>query len=247
MTELGYQADTDAAYVRSFEAEVVALPPGAVVLDRTYFYAVGGGQPADRGRLVAPTGASVEIADVGRTGGEVLHRLARRSDPRALAVGMKVRGEIDWERRYAHMRLHTGQHLASALLFRTYGLRTDKAALGQGSARIELEAPLLSEPSFAEWVRSFEDAVAADRAVAVRHLDRGAYEAAPAPRSGRIPLPPGIDRVRLIEIDGLDAAPCGGTHLRRTGEIGPVRFTPPGPTTATRVAFDLVVPPTPTA
>jgi len=246
MTELLYQADTDAAYVREFTARVTALPPGAVVLDRTYFYAVGGGQPADRGRLTGPTGATVEIVDVGRSGGEVLHRLGRKSDPRALKVGDEVRGAIDWDRRFEHMRLHSGQHLASALLFTAFGLRTDRAVLGKGAALVELEAPLPADASFDAFVATFERTVLEDHPIAVRHLPKADYEAAPAPRSGRIPLPPGIERVRLVEIEGCDAAPCGGTHLRRTGEIGAVRFQAPTPQAPTRVSFALA-PPTPGA
>lgn len=248
MTELLYQADSDAAYVRSFDARVVALPPGAVVLDRTYFYAVGGGQPADRGRLTGAGGSTVEVVDVARSGGEVLHRIGRRSDPRALRVDATVHGEIDWDRRYGHMRLHTAQHLASALLYRTYGLRTEAALLGQGSATIDLEGRPAAVPAFDELVARFETAVREDRPLRVRHLPRAEYEAAPAGRSGRIPLPSGIDRIRLIEIDGYDAAPCGGTHLRRTGEIGPVRLTAPSPAAPRRVSLALgAAPPTPGA
>jgi Ser-tRNA(Ala) deacylase AlaX len=241
VTELLYQADSDAAYVRSFRARVVALPPGAVVLDRTFFYAVGGGQPADRGRLVGPQGQSVPVADVGRSGGYVLHRVGKNRDPSAapLRVGDEVTGEIDWGRRYEHMRLHTGQHLASALLFARLGLRTQQAMLGRGAATIDLEAPIPANRSFPEFENSFREAVRANRPVRVRHLPRAEYEAAPAPRSGLIPIPSGIDRVRLIEIEGYDASPCGGTHLRDTGAIGGVRFEPPGPAAPARTRFTL--------
>lgn len=241
MTELLYLTDPDAAYVRSFSARVVALPPGAVVLDRTYFYAVGGGQPADRGRLLGPSGQVVPIADVGRSGGVVLHRVGRSRDGtgKALQPGDAVTGEIDWDRRFEHMRLHTGQHLASALLFRATGLRTREAVLGKGGATLELEAPYPSDADFPAWVRTFETAVAEDRPVRVRFLPRAEYERAPPGRSGLIPLPAGIDPVRLIEIEGVDGNPCGGTHLRSTGGIGPVSFEAPRPTAPGRVAFRL--------
>ncbi|HTT26660.1 MAG TPA: alanyl-tRNA editing protein [Thermoplasmata archaeon] len=249
MTELAYQADTPAAYVPTFTARVVAMPPGAIVLDRTFFYAVGGGQPADRGRLIGPTGIAVEVVDVARSGGVVLHRLRRGGEgARAFHVGDEVRGEIDWDRRFAHMRLHTGQHLASALLFARAGRRTDKAVLGKGQAIIDLEAPPPDGFDVAGWTREYEEAIASDRPVRVRHLTHAEYEAAPAPRSGRIPLPAGIDRVRLIEIEGYDAAPCGGTHLASTGPIAPVRVEGPTPATPRRFTFTLgtaAAPPTP--
>lgn len=245
MTELAYQETSDAAYVRSFTARVEALPPGAVVLDRTYFYAVGGGQPADRGRLVGPEGTIVPIVDVARSGGSVLHRVGRSRSPveRPLRSGDTVTGEIDWTRRWEHMRLHTGQHLASALLFELLGLRTREAVLGKGAAVIELESPFPPDgPGFEAFVDRFEAAVRSDRRVQVRHLPRGEYESRPAPRSGLIPLPSGIDRVRLIEIDGLDASPCGGTHLKSTQEIGLVRFEPPTAEHPGRVRFVLSAP-----
>jgi len=167
---------------------------------------------------------------------------------RAFHVGDAVHGEIDWERRFQHMRLHTGQHLASALLFSATGLRTDKAILGKGQATIDLEGSLPAGFDVAGWVRTYEAAIAADRSVQVRHLTLAEYASAPAPRSGRIPLPPGIERVRLIEIDGYDAAPCGGTHLRSTGPIGPIAVAGPSPESPRRWTFTLgapVAPPTP--
>jgi misacylated tRNA(Ala) deacylase len=241
MTELLYLRDGDAAYVQRFTAKVTALPPGAVVLDRTFFYAVGGGQPADRGVLATPGGDEVPIADVARSGGVVLHRIGRGGDraARSLKVGDEVEGRIDWERRFEHMRLHTGQHLASALLFRATGLRTKEAVLGKGQATLELEAPFPSETKFGEWVGTFELSVAGDRPLRVRYQPRAEYERAPPGRSGLIPLPPGVDPVRLIEIDGVDVNPCGGTHLRSTGAIGAVRFTPPPPEAPARIAFTL--------
>ncbi len=131
MTELAYLDGPDAAYVRRFRARIQARPPGAVVLDRTYFYAVGGGQPADRGILRAPSGRSVDVVDVSKSGTAVLHRT--RGSPEALAdfaVGTEVEGVLDFERRYRHMRLHTGQHFLSARIFARAGVRTQKARLG---------------------------------------------------------------------------------------------------------------------
>ena len=123
MTELAYLPTLDAAYERTFTARVVALPPGAVVLDRTLFYPAGGGQPTDRGVLAGPDGVALPVADVVKSGAVVLHRLGRGARP-SLRIGDEVRGTIDWDRRYGHMRLHTAQHLLSALVFRRTGRKT---------------------------------------------------------------------------------------------------------------------------
>jgi misacylated tRNA(Ala) deacylase len=229
VTELAYLADMGAAYERRFVARVTALPPGAVVLDRTFFYPAGGGQPCDRGTLTGPDGVAYPVVDVVKSGGAVLHRLGRGSTGRsgALRVGASVEGEVDWPRRHLHMRLHTAQHLVSARLYALAGRRTRRATLAGRAGMIELEAPWPDDRPWEAVVRSVEAAVAPARPVRVRHIPRGEWEAAPAARSGLVPLPPTVDPVRVIEIDGVDRCPCGGTHVQSTGEIGPIELLPP--------------------
>ena len=229
MTELAYLADMGSAYERRFTARVTALPPGAVVLDRTFFYPAGGGQPCDRGTLTGPDGVPYPVVDVVKSGGSVLHRLGRGAKGRsgALRVGTPVEGEVDWARRHLHMRLHTAQHLVSARLFELSGRRTRRATLSGRSGMIELEAPWPDDRPWAEVVRSVDAALDPARPVHVRHIARGEWEAAPASRSGLVPLPPTVDPVRVIEIDGVDRCPCGGTHVQSTGEIGPIDLPAP--------------------
>jgi misacylated tRNA(Ala) deacylase len=222
-TELAYLPAIDDAYVREFRARVVALPPGGVVLERTYFYPTGGGQPSDRGTLGVAGGERAEVVDVSKSGASVVHRLqgggARRP---TFAVGDVVEGAIDWERRFRHMRLHTAQHFLSGRIFARTGLRTRKANFGGVRAVLELDGPLGDDvvPALVEDVRSV---LAPPRAVAIRHLPRAEWDRHPlSERSGLVPLPPQVDPVRVIEIDGFDLCPCGGTHLRSTGEIGEV-------------------------
>ena len=252
VTELAYLADLPSAYVRSFRARVTALPPGAVVLDRTYFYPAGGGQPCDRGSLGLPDGTQLPVVDVVKSGGSVIHRVkTRAASARAVSVGVEVDGSIDWERRYRHMRLHTAQHLLSAQVFARSRLRTRTAKLQGNAATVDLEGPLPdgAADSLAEDLRI---AVAAALPVTIRFIPRAEWDRNPASeRSGLVPLPPEVDRVRVVEIRETDVCPCGGTHVRSTGEIGTVRFDPlrrleDG---ATQMAFTLVdvVPPIPSA
>ena len=252
MTELAYLADMPAAYVRSFRARVVALPPGAVVLDRTFFYPAGGGQPGDRGTLGLPGGPRLVVVDVAKSGPSVLHRWRGPSGAvRQLAGGVEVEGEIDWPRRHRHMRLHTAQHLTSALVFLRTRLRTRKAHLAGHGATIDLEGPFSAE-EMEPLAQEVAAAIRTPRAVAIRQVPRSEWDANPtSARSGLVPLPPQVDPVRVIEIDGVDVCPCGGTHVRSTGEIGRLEFAPPAglPDGGARLAFKLVEPdpPTPTA
>ena len=143
MTELAYLADIADAYVRTFRAPCVALPPGAVVLDRTYFYPTGGGQPSDRGTLELADGGRLEVVDVSKSGPAVVHRVKSPAPaPARPAIGDELDGTLDWARRHLHMRLHTAQHLLSARMFERTGRRTRKASLSGMRASLDLDGPL---------------------------------------------------------------------------------------------------------
>ncbi len=245
MTELDFLVDIDAAYRTRFRARITALPPGGVVLDRTLFYPTGGGQPADRGHLTAADGAASEVVDVTKSGPAVVHRLRPSARPATpWTVGAELEGRIDWPRRHRHMRLHTGQHLLSARIFERTGLKTRKANLSGVGATLDLNGAL--DPAVVDrLLEDLADAVAHPRRVAVRHVPRAEWDRNPtAERSGLVPLPPHVDPVRVIEVDGMDVCPCGGTHLRSTGELGAVRIAPLTPREGgdSRVSFTLVDP-----
>jgi misacylated tRNA(Ala) deacylase len=243
-TELSYLLDTEAAYARSFRARIVALPPGSVVLDRTFFYPVGGGQPADRGVLRLPDGSELPIADVSKSGEAVLHRIGRRRGTAPPpAVGTEVEGVIDWERRYRHMRLHTTQHLLSARVFARTGRRTVRARLEGTAGTLDLEPPALDGAGELEAIRSdLRTQLDRNLPVRIRRMSRAEYDRDPGARSGLVPLPPHVDPVRVVEIEAADRCPCGGTHLRSTGEAGAFELAPfePLPDGGTRLRFTLV-------
>ncbi len=252
MTELAYLADMPSAYVRSFRARVTALPPGSVVLDRTYFYPAGGGQPSDFGTLTLAPGETLAVVEVRKAGLAVLHRV--RGSPgvvRSVTVGSDVEGTLDWERRHRHMRLHTAQHFLSARIFVRTRLRTRAANLAGNAATIDLEGPLPQ----GEVDRLSDDLVEAEerpRTVSIRMVPRAEWDRNPtSERSGLVPLPAQVDPVRIVEIEGSDLCPCGGTHVRSTGEIGPIHLLPPieRPDGSSRLVFRLEgpAPPTPPA
>jgi misacylated tRNA(Ala) deacylase len=242
VTELAYLADMPSAYVRTFRARITALPPGSVVLDRTYFYPTGGGQPCDRGTIALGGGPLLEVVDVRKAGLSVYHRVQGPAEAvRRLAVGSEVEGTLDWDRRHLHMRLHTAQHFLSARVFVRTRLRTQRANLAGASATIDLEGAL--PPNEVDGlVEDLREAGARPRPVSIRMIPRAAWDANPSSeRSGLVPLPPQVDPVRVVEIEESDVCPCGGTHVRSTAEIGPVRLSPPALRTdgTTRLAFTL--------
>ncbi|HEV2519607.1 MAG TPA: alanyl-tRNA editing protein [Thermoplasmata archaeon] len=243
MTESAYLAPIEAAYERSFPAVVVSRPPGGLILDRTYFYPVGGGQPADQGWIVGESGARWPVTNVRRMGEEVVHALGRPQlpDARPLAIGERVRGEIDWERRYRHMRLHTAQHFVSAILFARTSLRTRAASLSGDRAVIDLEARWPAQVDWASVEAEIRDALRTHRDVRIEFVARAEWDREPSERSGAVPLAAKVDPVRVLEIHGVDRCPCGGTHVRNTREVGELQLMAPVDQAAgARVAFRLL-------
>lgn len=215
----------DAAYLKVFEAQVVAAPPDGVTLSQTLFYPEGGGQEADHGTLSTPDGRKVDVVDVRRKSGAIVHRLERGGTAR-FQVGMHVTGELDWSRRYTNMRLHTAQHLLSALAFDRFGLKTTEASMHGMGGSIDLDGPL-PDPSAAAALEKVANEQFFTRPVPVniRMVSKEEFERMPGRSSGK-PLPPSVTTVRLILIEGIDMCPCGGTHVRTTGEVGGVRLVP---------------------
>ncbi len=195
------------------------------------------------------SGGSLEVVDVSKSGPAVIHRVRGTAALlRSLSTGVELEGELDWDRRYRHMRLHTGQHLVSARIFARTGLRTRRAVMAGVNATLDLEGSLPADAllSVGDDLRA---AVEHPRAVHIGAVPRAEWDANPAAgRSGLVPLPVQVDPVRVIEIDAEDVCPCGGTHLRSTGEIGAVQWLPvvPLPGGASRVAFTLADASTPT-
>ena len=194
-----------------FSAAVVAVESAdgraAVRLDRTAFYPTSGGQPCDTGAL--GSGRVVDVVD--RGDGAVWHLVEVMPD---VTVGEIVHGQVDWSRRFDHMKQHSGQHVLSAVFARSCGAQTVGFHLGERASTIDLDLPLSSKQVSA--AESAANAVVCeDRTVTVRFVD--AEEAArlelrkPSGRTGRI---------RLVDIDRCDLSACGGTHVGRTGIIG---------------------------
>jgi len=218
MTMLFFREDS---YLRDCEAEVVGVDERGIRLDRTVFYPQGGGQPGDSGTLRLGDGRSLVIADTRKGDGsdEVLHIPA----PGALlpSVGDTVTAAIDWDRRYRLMRMHTCLHLVCAVV--PGAVTGGQIADGKGRLDFDVPGDALDK---AEITARLNALIAADHPAVPRWISDDELAARPELVRTMSVKPPMVQgRVRIIDIPGVDLQPCGGTHLARTGEIGPVDVT----------------------
>ncbi|MFO1067313.1 MAG: alanyl-tRNA editing protein [Geminicoccaceae bacterium] len=206
----------DDAYRRHCDAVVVGADEAGIQLDRTVFYPTGGGQPGDRGRLVLADGTAIEIVDTvkGEGAGTILHRPA--ADTPLPEFGARVSAELDWDRRLRLMRMHTALHL----LCRAVDGVVTGGQVGDGRGRLDFDIPdpVLDKEAIAATLNAW---IAGDHAVSHRWIEDAELLARPElVRTMSVRPPIGQGRVRLVEIAGVDLQACGGTHVRRTGEIG---------------------------
>jgi alanyl-tRNA synthetase len=198
------------SYLRTFDASVVegADDGRRIYLDRTAFYPTSGGQPFDTGTL-----AGVGVVDVIDEGDRIAHLLAG-----PLPHAGKVTGSVDWERRFDHMQQHTGQHLLSAVLHELYGHATVSVHFGRESSTLDLDTDALDHTRLVEVETRANQVVTENRPVDV------SFEQA----AGTTGLRKSSSRegtLRIVTIRDLDRSACGGTHVRATGEIGPILIT----------------------
>lgn len=245
VTEQLYLADSA---VGRFDATVERALDDRVVLDATHFYPTGGGQPNDTGTLVVD-GERLSVTDV--TKKDTIYHTVDGDPP---AAGTPVVGSLDWERRYAHSRYHTAQHLLSAVLLTEFDAPTVGNQLYADRARLDCEYDRFSETELADVEAELNALV--DDGLGVRHytMDRDAAEAELDTQRTRIDLlPDSIEELRIVEIgdpeDPFDRTACAGTHVADTAALGAVTVT--GRTTqgsdTERVTFELadVTPPEP--
>ena len=209
--------DPDPCSLRDFDANVLEIGPDFVILDRTAFYAEGGGQPYDTGTL-SWSGQEAKVLRVTKEKGVIRHHVDRLPP-----VG-PVHGTIDWDRRYAHMRYHTSQHILSGLVWKIYGARTVGNQLYTDHARVDFQPANFT----AEDLKRIEDecnrAVAAAHEVRIFQEDRVVVDSKIGDRSLLDLIPASIRRLRIIQVGSADYCPCGGTHLKNSSEIGPVHI-----------------------
>jgi alanyl-tRNA synthetase len=209
VTERLYYSDS---HLIEFEARVVDVSDRvsgwtALVLDRTAFYPTGGGQPSDTGTLNGVR--VVECIDDGDKG--VLHVVQGAAPGR----GDLVRGRVDWSRRLDHMQQHTGQHILSQALVTLFNAPTRSFRVLEASCQIDVELNNPTTEAIERAVELANNVIWEDRAIAIRNVTSGEASELPLRKE-----PARDGDLRLIEIEGFDLTPCGGTHAYRTGEVG---------------------------
>ena len=208
----------DDAYAKSCEALVTAVDERGIRLDRTVFYPMGGGQLGDTGLLRLADGGTIAIADTVKGAGpdEVIHVPAPGSS--APAPGTAVTAEIDWERRHRLMRMHSCLHLLCAVI--TGDVTGGQVSDGKGRLDFNLPDTRLDKDQIEAELNRL---IAEDHPVRPRWISDEEMTSRPElVRTMSVKPPMGLGRVRLLEIEGVDLQPCGGTHITHTGEIGPV-------------------------
>jgi misacylated tRNA(Ala) deacylase len=213
-TEELFRADS---YLKDCSATVISADERGIVLDRTVFYPTGGGQPGDTGALVLADGTSIVIADaIKGDGNDVIHVPAPGQD--LPASGTQVTAKIDWERRYKHMRMHSALHLLCAVVTGD----VTGGQIGADKSRLDFNVP--GEALDKDHInRELARLIGEDKPVAPRWIDDAELASRPElVRTMSVKPPSGQGRVRLLDIEGVDLQPCGGTHVARTSEIGAI-------------------------
>ena len=213
----------DDAYARSCTATVLHVTPeGGIVLDRTVFYAQGGGQPGDVGVILRPNGDRIDVTNAvyGPDRSQIVHLVGPDAATR-FAPGENVEALLDWERRFKRMRVHTALHLLSVVL----PYPVTGGAIGDGDGRLDFDIPDAGLDK-AELTDKLNALIARDAPVSDRWITDEELDSNPGlVKTMSVKPPRGSGRVRLVEIEGIDLQPCGGTHVRSTAEIGAVVVT----------------------
>ncbi|MCS3631011.1 misacylated tRNA(Ala) deacylase [Salinibacter ruber] len=222
MTELRYLPDSDD--VTTFTASVTDATDDYIVLDGTYFYPEGGGQPADHGTLHWD-GGSAPVVDVQKEHGAVRHYIDDREGERP-EQGDEATGQIDEARRRTLRRMHTAQHVLSKVVLDVFGAQTAGNQIHTDRSRIDFEPADFSEEDVAVIEERTNTAIEQDLPVEKKEMERArAEEQTPKGRGLLDLIPDHVDPLRMVQIGDLDLCPCGGTHVDRTRDIGRIRIT----------------------
>ncbi len=207
------------AYLKDCSAEITSITDHGIVLDQSVFYCTGGGQPGDSG-ILKIRGDSVKITNTIRDkeSGEVIHMLEKNT-PGSLEVGMQVHVEIDWDRRYQHMKMHSCLHLLCSLI----DAAVTGCSISNEKGRLDFDLPEQSIDK-ADITAKLNKLIKENHDVGVYWISDEDLDKNPElVRTMSVKPPAGNGRVRIIDIKNTDIQPCGGTHVAKTGEIGFVK------------------------
>ena len=222
MTEKLYLQSIESGYFQDFTATVTGVEDAQVILDQTLFYPLGGGQNWDVGTLTGPNG-DLKVSEV-RGRNDVLHTVG---EGHQLEIGDEVSGTIDWERRHAHMRMHTAQHLVSGLVYEMFnGARTVGNQIHSDRSRIDFNPIAFDDAMLEALTHRTNDIIKQNFRVTDTVMTRDEVNAImPPERTNMDLLPASVKQLRVVKIDdGFDLCPCAGTHVQQLGEIGDIQI-----------------------
>ena len=222
ITKKLYLESIEAAYLEEFTAEVTAIEDNKIVLDQTLFYPLGGGQNWDLGTLDGPNGKMNVVEVRGRD--IIQHSIEDRFE---LEIGDEVTGRIDFERRYAHMKMHTAQHLVSGIAYEMFnGVRTVGNQIHTEKSRIDFKPIQFSEDMLLELQSTVNEKIQLGLEVTDSQMTRDEINSImPQERTNMDLLPSFINDLRVVTIgDRQDLCPCAGTHVRNISEIKGIEF-----------------------
>lgn len=216
MTELLY---LNASYVKEFSATVASVNDKFIVLDRTHFYPNSGGQPHDLGKLIKDN-VEYNVVFVKKMGNDVSHEV----DKAGLKVGDKVRGVIDWNRRYKLMRMHTASHVLCGFLFKNHGAKITGNQLDVDKSRIDFDLENYDPELLKQIIVKSNKYISEGHEVKTYYMDKDECLKDPNMVKLASVLPPAIKQLRIVELPELDKQPDGGTQVKNVKQIGTIEF-----------------------
>ncbi len=217
MTEALYMSD---CYLKEFYTAVAEVAGNAIVLDKTAFYPAGGGVPCDTG-WVAKGEEKFEVSSVTKEAGRILHHL---SDNHSIAIGDKVSGLIDWNRRYMLMRQHTSAHLLAAIMYNQLGVLITGNQLGTDQSRMDFSLENFDRALIESVFQKANEEIQNDKQVRIYFLNRNDAMKIPGVVKLASALPPNVEELRIVEIEDIDVQADGGCHVKSLKEIGRIEF-----------------------
>jgi misacylated tRNA(Ala) deacylase len=212
----------DDMYLREFEAEVVDVEQDKyITLDQTGFYPKSGGIDNDLGVFIRiEDGMEFNVVHVAKIKGDISHEI----EPLGLNVGDKVKGKLDWNRRYELMRYHTAAHVLSGLFFKIGNVKVTGNNMVVGQGRIDFNFPEFDREIVENLVEEANEIIKKDLSIRIYYIERKEMDQDPSLMKLAMGLPKSIKRVRIVEIMDFDKQPDGGCHVAKLGEIGKIHI-----------------------
>ncbi|HII72741.1 TPA: alanyl-tRNA editing protein [Candidatus Woesearchaeota archaeon] len=217
MTELLFLSDS---YAKQFEAKVVKVDGRSVVLDKTLFYPQGGGQPSDTGVLVCQ-GKEYTVVHVSKKDGEVVHEV----DKEGMQAGETVTGMLDWAKRHRYMRGHTACHLLSYVVNKETGALITGNQIAEDKCRVDFDLDNFDREQIKAFEEKTNELIRSGAQVTTKLMPRDEAFKIPSVLKLKNVLPPSVDEIRIVDVEGLDVQACGGTHVKDLSEIGRIEVT----------------------